>query len=99
MRGGGGDKSTRIVTTETAKRINGAACALWFYQQGIIGRISTEVVWLIQSVSVAQIQAASEVIEAMNAEAPSVNGKRKLYQTLDPAGAEKLKAYADSLAL
>jgi hypothetical protein len=39
------------------------------------------------------------ITPSLKAPFPWFGGKRKLYQTLDPAGAEKLKAYADSLAL
>lgn len=85
------------MTSETANRINSAACSLWFFQQGIIERISNEVVLLLQSVSVTQLQTASDVVQAENEHAPSVDGKRMQCCTLDPSGAARLKAYANSL--
>ena len=82
---------------ETAERINSAACTAWFFQQGILARLRREDVQLLQSVTAAQIQSASEVVEALNRDALATSGRRTIACTLDPEAAIRLKAYADSL--
>ena len=85
------------MTTNTANRINSAACRLWFFQQGLSERVAKEDVHVLKSVSVGQIQSASEVIEAVNEHAPAVEEKRLQYCVLHPDAARRLKAYADAL--
>jgi hypothetical protein len=82
------------MNTEHARKINNAACACWFFQQGITDKLPLEHVATIQGATVGQIQTASEVIEAENAEAPAINGKTHLSFVLDPSGAKRVHDWA-----
>lgn len=85
------------MNTELARKINQAACACWFFQNGIVEKLSAEHVETICKATIGQIQAASEVIEAENNEAPPINGKRHLSFVLDPSAALRVKEWAMKL--
>ncbi|MDD2765777.1 MAG: hypothetical protein PHE83_17580 [Opitutaceae bacterium] len=87
------------MTTETARKINAAACSAWLFQQGVLGRIGKGDVRLLQSLSVAQIQTAIDIIEAVNRDAPSIRGVRTFSAHVDCQSVDQLKRYADSLAV
>jgi hypothetical protein len=61
---------------EHARKINTAACFVWMFQQGIRAELHKDHIATIQNATVGQIQTASDTIEAENAEAPSIDGKR-----------------------
>jgi hypothetical protein len=82
---------------EHARKINSAACFMWMFQQGFSERLDRDHIATIQNATVGQIQTASEVIEAENAEMPAINGVRHLSTMLAPEAAAKLKAYAMTL--
>jgi hypothetical protein len=87
------------VNPATAQAINAAACRCWLFQQGVAERLAKDDVRLIRSLEVGQIQTAVDVVEADNARAPVVNGKRTLSCVLDPFAVPALKHYADGLTL
>ena len=82
---------------EHARKINNAACFCWMFQQGIRTELKREHIETIRHATIGQIQAASEVIEAENNEAPAINGVRHLSTMLAPEAAGRLKAYVMNL--
>lgn len=86
---------------DTARKINGAACAVWFFQQGLLDVVPLVLIDLINVSTVAQIQSAAEVMEADNeprmAEARAQGGPAKLSFILNPDGAAAVKAFAAAL--
>jgi hypothetical protein len=88
------------MTTDTARTINQAACACWFFQSGITDRMKIENVKILHDATVAQIQTAADVIEAENAAAtPQNGGLTRLSFVLSPDAAKAVKAFAMTLPL
>lgn len=57
--------------TTTARKLNAAACRIYFYKHGLSERLDISDVQLIRESSEGQIQSAIEVIEALNRDARS----------------------------
>jgi catabolite regulation protein CreA len=87
------------VNIDTARKINGAACSVWFFQQGVLDLVPVELLALVNDSSVGQIQTAAEVIEADNAARMACpdGGTKRLAFVLNPAGAAAVKAFAASI--
>jgi hypothetical protein len=83
------------MTTSTAQRINNAACHLYFYMEGLAGCVQTDYVRIVQSVSVAQIQTAGDVVEAMN-HAALAEGHGTITCVIEGSAVPRLKAFADA---
>jgi Na+-translocating ferredoxin:NAD+ oxidoreductase RnfC subunit len=80
---------------ETALRINSAACRIWLWKNGLSRSLPCEDVWLIRGVSVAQMETAAEVVEAVNENAPlNESGTRTMRCTPDAAAMPGIKDYA-----
>lgn len=82
------------MTNAHAIAINQAACAIWFFQNGITERIGLDVLAVVTNATVAQIRTASEIVEAINDDAMKVDGPKRLHFTLNPSAAAKLREYA-----
>ena len=67
------------MNTETALRINAALCRVWFACEVFEQSPKPEDIALLKTVTLAQCQTATEIVEAVNASAQLVNGVRKLH--------------------
>src|ERR1035437_3904247 len=85
------------MTDEIADRINSAVSRAWLFEHGLSEMLSYEDIAIINSVSVAQIQTATDCINAADECQPSVDGKRSFRCTIDPLSAEALKQYVGTL--
>lgn len=59
----------------TALKINGALCRVWMVVNVFGGELNPEDVAVLRGVTLAQAQTATEVVEAVNANAPSIEGE------------------------
>jgi hypothetical protein len=80
--------------SKLANKINSAACAVWFFREGIARKVSHEDVRTVQESSSAQIETAIEYIEAENR-----YSKHTIKCSLATGTIPGVKAYADSLKL
>lgn len=91
------------MTDATARHLNTAACHVWFFQNGLVGALAVEHVRTIHQATVAQLQTAADVVDALNLtiarDAKAQGHAYRLECILDPGAAPRLKAYADSLEI
>lgn len=59
------------MTSETALKINSAACRVYMFREGLIRRLEVEDMERVKQCSVAQIQSAVERVEAINRDSRS----------------------------
>ena len=89
------------MTDATARRLNSAACWVWFYQQGLRESLDLDHLRTVQQATVAQLQTAADIVDALNltssAAARASNTPYGMECILSPDAAAKLKAYADAL--
>jgi hypothetical protein len=84
------------MTIEKAESINSSASRVYMWREGIINKHPYDAICVIKSVSIAQIQTAIEVMEAINRDALSPSGARSIVCTLAPCKISEVKEFADS---
>lgn len=82
---------------ETALRINSAAAFIGMALLGILNHVTAEHVALIRSVSLAQMETATEIVEAYNAAAKDGPGPHKIYSICEHRLLTNVKTYADNV--
>jgi len=82
---------------ETALRINSAALFIGLALLGVLDHVTAEHVALIRSVSLAQMETATEIVEAYNAAAKDGPGPHKIYSICEQRLLANVKTYADSV--
>lgn len=85
------------MTTETALKINGALCRVWFCCEVFNQAPKPEDIALLKNVTLAQCQTATDIVEAVNANAQPVDGITKLYARIDPCRLPSLLLMAQSI--
>lgn len=84
------------MNTKTAEKINRAVCNMWLFAKGAILSISTEDVMIVRQATPAQIQTATEVIEAMQEDKTTwKDGMRHKRCVIDPAAIPTMKTFAN----
>lgn len=83
---------------DTALRINEAACRIWLWKNGLARSLPCADVTLIRGVTIAQMETAAEVVEAVNEHAPlNAGGTRTMRCTPDVSAIPGIKHYAATL--
>lgn len=85
------------MNVELAHTINGAACAAWLFKHGLRETLKFEEIDILQSVSIAQIQTASDVVDASDQNQKPVDGRRTFHCTVVGDAVVQLKQFVDSL--
>jgi hypothetical protein len=85
------------MTDEVADRINSAACRAWLFKHGFRGELSFQDIAMINSVTAAQIQTATDFIDAADRAKTFENGKRTFRCTIEAGSAGQIKRYVASL--
>lgn len=82
------------MTLAQAVELNRAACAVYLFRAGILGRVSVGDVRLVARCTGAQLQTASEILEADNAQPAGPNGCKYWHTLLAPDAAGECVAFA-----
>lgn len=80
-----------------ANEINEAACQVWLFRHDLLAELPWETVELLKQCSTAQIQTATEYVDAANAIAMRQPGPKTIQCVVTTEAAAEVKAFVDAL--